>query len=207
MPSECVYFQARAREPCLEFGFVFFPLGKLKKNKTNNTQSEWERGRETKTKWRREWISYLMMMLTKGQMCGCTLILISNRKFTMCTCLGGCVWVCIGALNRWRIDWQTCATTYNNRLFIHFYYTSSRPFLFIVYTFLFSVLCLFFVSAVPSIRFVRNVLLWFHNFDKSDPSVYHCNRDAIVATADTTEMRIERPLHTHWDKYKTGQEC
>lgn len=71
----------------------FFSLGKLKKNQQQ--QSEWERGRETKTKWRREWISYLMMMLTKGQMCGCTLILISNRKFTMCTCLGGCVCVLV----------------------------------------------------------------------------------------------------------------
>lgn len=34
MPSECVYYQARAREPFSEFAFVFFSLGKLKNKPT-----------------------------------------------------------------------------------------------------------------------------------------------------------------------------
>lgn len=48
MPSECVYFQARAREPCLEFGFVFFSLGKLKKKQNQQHTIGMRKGQRDK---------------------------------------------------------------------------------------------------------------------------------------------------------------
>lgn len=46
MPSECVYFQARAREPYLEFGFVFFLSRKIKKKTKPTTHNRNEKGAE-----------------------------------------------------------------------------------------------------------------------------------------------------------------
>lgn len=68
---------------------------------------------------------------------------------------------------------------------------------------------LYFSSLCIRVR-VRNVLLWFHKFDKSKRLCWHSNRHAIVGTADTARD-LNRPvpsiLHTDTEKYKTGHEC
>lgn len=78
---------------------------------------------------RREWISFDDEANERTNVLRCTLILIPNRNFTVYVRVG--VRVRIGVeLNR-----NVChSQTNNNRLFIHFYYAFSRPFLFIVCT-------------------------------------------------------------------------